>query len=174
MSRTTILFVDDDIGVLSAIRAELRREPYDMVFADRPSLALEVLKNRGEEIDIIVTDFDMPEMNGLEFLKEVKELYPHIIRLFLTGHGTVQNAISAINEGEVYRFMTKPWSPRELQRTLQYTIQFSQLQQAGQYDRLEVDRHRVVIESLEEEHPGITNVKRDDTGVFVILEDSVS
>lgn len=168
MRERSVLFVDDEANVLNALRRALRKEDYQLYLAQGPEEALEVLKEN--EVDIIVSDHLMPAMDGLTFLKMVKGLYPGIIRIVLTGHADLQMAIEAINEGEVFRFLTKPWNDVELKVTLQHIFEFIELRRENQMLLDTVHKQQEFIRKLDEEHPGIMNVRRDESGAIVLDE----
>lgn len=107
MEERTILFVDDEEKVLSSLKRAFLDEPYKTLFADSGKKALEILDH--EEVHVIVTDMRMPEMSGLELLEVVKHKSPHIIRMVLSGYTQITTLLSAINRGEIFRFITKPW-----------------------------------------------------------------
>ena len=107
MEKKTVLFVDDEERVLNCLRGGLLDEPYKTLFAESGQEALEILKQN--EVQVIVTDMRMPDMNGLELLKIVKEEYPNIVRMVLSGYTQVTVLLKAINQGEIFRFITKPW-----------------------------------------------------------------
>lgn len=102
----TILFVDDEPNVLQAIQRQLRKR-FTMEIAGSGEEALRVLKERGP-IAVIVADMRMPGMNGVELLSQVKLLYPDTVRLMLTGNADQETAIEAVNNGQIFRFLTKP------------------------------------------------------------------
>ena len=108
MSKSRVLFVDDDVNILSAFKRQLRRQ-YEVHTAPGGKEGLELLKS-SEEFPVVVADMQMPEMNGVEFLLQVKELYPNTVRLMLTGNADQKTAVDAVNEGNVFRFMNKPVS----------------------------------------------------------------
>ncbi len=81
-----------------------------------------------EPIDVVISDHLMPGMTGLEFLSLVRDRYPHAIRIMLTGHADTSTALKAINEGEIYRFLTKPCDPIELQIALHLACEKLQLE----------------------------------------------
>jgi DNA-binding NtrC family response regulator len=109
--RQTILFVDDEIRLLRSIERGMLDEPYRMLFAESGPEALKLLE--ANEVHILVTDMRMPEMTGLELLKIVKERYPRIVRLVLSGYTQATTLLTAINQGEIFRFITKPWKMDE-------------------------------------------------------------
>jgi len=171
MEKRTILFVDDEANVLSALRRTLRREPYECYFAEGPDQAFEIL--REHEIDLVVSDHLMPAMDGLTFLKKVKELYPEVVRVILTGHADLQMAIEAINEGEVFRFLTKPWMDVELKMMLKQIFDFIDLRKENQMLTHKLRQQQDMIQKIEAEHPGIFKVERDDQGFIVIRDDDL-
>jgi len=107
MSERTVLFVDDEEKILKSLERGLIDAPYRRLFASSGKEALEILER--EEVHIIVTDMRMPGMSGIELLRIVKDKYPQLVRLALSGYTQVGTLLTAINQGEIYRFMTKPW-----------------------------------------------------------------
>ena len=116
MEKRTVLFVDDEEKILKSLKRDLVDEPYKSLFAESGKEAVEILKQK--EVHIIVTDMRMPEMTGLELLKMVKKEYPYIIRLILSGHTDIDTLLRAINEGEILRYICKPWSSNEEFKTI--------------------------------------------------------
>ncbi|CAB1371026.1 EAL domain-containing protein [Denitratisoma oestradiolicum] len=108
----TLLLVDDEENILSALRRLLRREGYRVLTASSGGEGLDVLARN--EVDVIVSDQRMPGMTGVEFLRRVKDLYPQTVRLVLSGYTELQSVTSAINEGAIYKFLTKPWDDEQL------------------------------------------------------------
>ncbi|MHC1712217.1 MAG: response regulator [Solidesulfovibrio sp.] len=101
-----ILFVDDDQSVLDSLRRSLCRS-YDLVTACGPLEGLAALKEQGP-FAVVVSDLRMPDMDGVAFLKKSKETMPSAISIMLTGHGDLTTAMAAVNEGHIFRFLTKP------------------------------------------------------------------
>jgi serine/threonine-protein kinase len=110
-----VLFVDDDERVLNALRA-LFRADYEVLVAGNPGEALALL--RAGPVPIVVSDQRMPGATGVEFLREVRKLYPRTVRLLLTGYSDLAAMVGSINEGEVFRFVKKPWDNDEIRATL--------------------------------------------------------
>ena len=126
MEKRTVLFVDDEEKVLASLKRGLLNEPYEVIFANSGKEALEILQQ--EQVHVIVTDLRMPEMEGLELLKIVKQEYPHIIRLVLSGYVEIDNLLNAINKGEIFRFIKKPWKlDEELKTTVRQAIEYYDL-----------------------------------------------
>lgn len=101
-----ILYVDDEENNLQAFKASFRRD-YKVFIAISAQEAREFLKT--QEVDIIITDQRMPEETGVDFLASIIPLYPDPIRILLTGYTDIQAVIDAINKGQVYHYLTKPW-----------------------------------------------------------------
>ena len=101
-----ILFVDDEENVLNAIRRQLRKK-FQLKTATGGAAALKMIKKEGP-FAVVVSDMRMPQMNGIEFLAKVKELAPETVRMMLTGNADQETAVAAVNEGSIFRFMTKP------------------------------------------------------------------
>jgi two-component system, probable response regulator PhcQ len=112
MPLASILIVDDDALVRQALRRDLERLDFALHLADSPASAFETL--RRERIDVVISDHAMPGMTGLRFLRFVRDRYPQIVRIMLTGAASLQTAVEAINEDEIYRFLEKPWDREEL------------------------------------------------------------
>ncbi len=161
-----ILIVDDEENVLKALRRSLRKEGYELFFANGPREGLELLKQ--QPVDLVMSDHLMPEMTGLEFLKVVRDRYPDTMRLMLTGHADMQTAIDAINQGEIYRFLTKPWDDTDLKVTLFLAFEQLDLQRENRRLMAMVRRQHDLISSLEQEHPGIGKLVRDADGAILI------
>ncbi len=111
MEKRTVLFVDDEEKILKSLKRGLLDEPYNILLATSGKEAIGILKR--EEVHIIVTDMRMPEMSGLELLRIVKEDYPGIVRIVLSGYTQVTTLLTAINQGEIFKFITKPWQLEE-------------------------------------------------------------
>ena len=103
----TVLLVDDEENILSALKRLLRRDGYRILTAGGGAQGLELLAS--EPVDVIISDQRMPQMTGVEFLRQVKARYPDTVRMVLSGYTELQSITDAINEGAIYRFLTKPW-----------------------------------------------------------------
>lgn len=105
--RPTLLLVDDEESILSSLKRLLRREPYLVLTANGGQAGLDELA--GRRVDVIISDQRMPGMSGVEFLRRAKELYPDTVRMVLSGYADLQSITDAINEGAIYKFLSKPW-----------------------------------------------------------------
>ena len=116
MTTHNLLLVDDEPNVLAGVKRILRKEGYGIFTATSGRDGLEVLEK--ESISLLISDQKMPEMDGAEFLRTVKTLHPHTIRIMLTGQADIGVAMEAINQGEIFRFVTKPSDGGELKATI--------------------------------------------------------
>ena len=165
-ARYTLLLVDDEPLVLEALRRTLRSEGYRLLVAHSPAEALALLET--EAVDLLISDIDMPHMSGIELALEVRRRHPGVVRILLTGHGTLDAAMRAINDGEVFRFLTKPWDDARLRDTIgQALVRLEELRRAAAADRA-AGQHRQLVADLEREHPGISAVAKDRDGVYVL------
>jgi len=112
-----ILFVDDDANLLAALSRRLRRM-YELEVAVGPDLGLEIIDHHGP-FAVVVADMRMPGMNGIEFLAEVKARHADTVRMMLTGNADMQTAIDAVNEGNIFRFLTKPCPQETIVKALE-------------------------------------------------------
>lgn len=103
----TLLLVDDEENILSSLRRLLRRDGYRILTASNAREGLEVLA--ANRVDVIISDQRMPAMTGVEFLRKAKDMCPDTVRLVLSGYTDLQSVTDAINEGAIYKFLTKPW-----------------------------------------------------------------
>lgn len=163
-----ILIVDDEENVRNALRRSLRKEGYQLHFASGPAEALIVLAEL--PIDLVMSDHMMPEMSGMEFLTLVRDRYPDVMRLMLTGQADMETAIRAINHGEIYRFLTKPWDDVELKVTLFMAFERQDLERENRRLLATIRRQQIFIVSIEREYPGIGEVARDEEGAILLSD----
>jgi response regulator RpfG family c-di-GMP phosphodiesterase len=116
-----ILFVDDDPNLLAALKRNLRKL-FDVAIAIGPEAGLEMLPNAGP-FAVVVADMRMPSMNGIEFLQLVRKQAPDTVRMMLTGNADLQTAINAVNEGNIFRFLTKPYPQEAMVTALEAGIE---------------------------------------------------
>jgi two-component system NtrC family sensor kinase len=108
-----ILFVDDEANVLRSLQRLFMDENYELFTASSGKKGLETLREE-QGIQVVVSDYRMPEMSGVDFLKEVYEYWPDTVRIVLSGYADTGSIVGAINEGQIYRFIPKPWNDDEL------------------------------------------------------------
>ena len=131
----TVLYVDDEAPNLSAFKANFRKQ-FNVLLAQSVSEAYQIIAN--EKVDVVVTDHMMPEKSGVDLLEQLKKVHPHICRILITGCSDINIVIEAINRGEVYRFLTKPWVKDVLTNTIETGYYSSQekREEASLNDRL--------------------------------------
>jgi response regulator RpfG family c-di-GMP phosphodiesterase len=128
--KSRVLFVDDDPNILSAFRSILRKE-YQVVTVEKAEEAIDLLSSSREEpFEVIVSDLRMPGVSGIECLKKARKIQPDAIRILLTGHADVDTAIESVNEGYIFRFLTKPCSKEVLRSALSAGVEQYRLVQA--------------------------------------------
>lgn len=175
-----ILVLDDQSAIINAMRRAIDRIPSDLLDTrcrvhgfDNPENALESL--RDVAYDAVISDLRMPGVDGLDFLRQAREVQPDAVRILISGHGDLPSAMAAINEVGVFRFVAKPWDDTELQLTLALALQTRTMQRENQRlaDEVRVQRGQLSeqdarLRELEAECPGITRVERDETGAIVL------
>ena len=111
-ANTSILLVDDEPNILSSLRRVLRPNGFTIFTAESGALGLEILEQH--PVNLVVSDMRMPGMDGAKFLEHVRERWPDTMRILLTGYSDVSSTIDAINRGEIYRYISKPWQEDDL------------------------------------------------------------
>jgi len=167
--KAKVLFVDDEVELLEGVQDALHKEPYRILTANSGAEALELL-DAETGMSVVVSDERMPEMTGHELLRQVRERHPWTVRIMLTGQADHEAIVSAINEGEVFRFLSKPCPADDLKRVLQQALEVG-----GRLARVDVGTEdeflrQSALSLLEEEHPGISSVERAASGAIVVDE----
>lgn len=173
--KDTILLVDDEANVLSALTRALIDDPYEILTASGGRQALEIME--GKTIKAIVSDERMVGMQGSELLAEVRRRSPHTVRILLTGHAILEAAMRAVNEGEIYRFFTKPWDDTQIRFALLSAVEKFNLEAENRRLLATVKDQAMEIKVLERRYPGISRVEKDSRGTFVlpdIAEDEIA
>lgn len=127
-----ILCVDDESQILMSLKRVFRRTGHTVSTANSAAAGLEYLAEN--EVDIVISDMRMPEMDGHHFLAEVARLYPDTIRMLLTGYSDMESTIGAINNGNIYRYIAKPWDDTDLSMCAQRALEIKSLR--DERDRL--------------------------------------
>jgi DNA-binding NtrC family response regulator len=136
--KSQIVLVDDEEMVLTSLKSFLHLETeYDVVSFKNPLEALEYIKDT--DVDLVVSDYLMPEMDGISFLGEVRQLRPDVPRIILTGYADKENAIKAINEVGLFQYIEKPWDNDDLLIILRNGLERSQLLKKLQEKILEIN-----------------------------------
>ncbi len=172
--KANILLVDDETNVLRALGRLLR--DYDITALTSAEEALLVAKE--VKFDLVISDFKMPSMNGVEFLIKFMKLQPNSIRMILTGYADLESAQTAINEAGVYRFINKPWNNIEITNAVKSGLEYQRVllensQMANQVREQQklLNEKDNLLKALEKEEPGITQVNWADDGSIIINEE---
>jgi DNA-binding NtrC family response regulator len=178
-----IMLVDDEINVLSALKRAMLTIPFDELDGERPEI--EVFVSAGEAlsritskpVDLVISDYRMPEMSGVEFLSKVVEVQPDVARIVLSGQADLDAVIDTINRIQIFRFIGKPWHDFELKNAVTQALAARTLllenrrladlvrKQYGKISRREAELLR-----LENESPGITHLTLTPDG-RILLDD---
>jgi putative nucleotidyltransferase with HDIG domain len=163
----TVLFVDDEVNILKAIQRLLRHEPMNVLTASRPHEALELLDRSAAQV--VVSDQRMPEMSGVDLLANVRERHSDMVRMMLTGYTEMNIAVEAINRGEIYRLITKPWNDDELKATLRQAFdhydlkrEIKRLNQVTREQNFKLQDMNKNLEAKVRERTGQLNLKNQE------------
>jgi response regulator RpfG family c-di-GMP phosphodiesterase len=125
-NKINILYVDDEINNLNTFKATFRKD-YNIYIAESAEEGKKILVD--EPVEIIITDQRMPVMTGVEFLSSIIEVYPDPIRILLTGYSDMQAVVDAINKGQVYQYITKPWDEQQFRIAIKKAYEVFSLRQ---------------------------------------------
>jgi len=148
-----ILCVDDEPSILSSLRRLFRPKGYQIYIAEGGKAALALLEQNA--VDLVISDMRMPEMDGVQFLEQVRLRWPDTVRLLLTGYADIASTIDAVNRGEIYRYISKPWDDADIllivhdaleQRALE--LENKRLKSVAQAQNAELKNAHAYLESL--------------------------
>ncbi len=147
---TRILCIDDEQNVLRSLTRLFLDDPYEILTAPSGAEGLLILDQSGT-VPVVISDYRMPGMNGVEFLSEVRKRWPDTVRIVLSGYADTGAIVSAINEGQIYRFVAKPWNDDELRITV-----------ANALERYDLGRKNLELtEALRRKNDELTALNRD-------------
>jgi FixJ family two-component response regulator len=161
VTKSLIVCVDDDETMLATVARCLRREPS---FEVRSSTSCQQVLGwiANEQVAVVVSDYEMPEMTGAQLAGQAKRIRPETVRILLTGMRTLETAIDGIHQGEVFRFINKPFDDKALRQAVLDGVQRHQELLALSGDRERRERREALRKALESEYPGISTVERAD------------
>lgn len=190
-----IMLVDDEENILRALRRVLgapeawcgdtlarNGEANDALrnsveFFTSPIAAL-ARAHEGVPFDVVISDYRMPEMDGVAFLNALREIQPETVRIILSGYTDMKGLVAAINEAKIHRFICKPWDDYALCTDVRQAFQLHHLQIENQrladgvrHQQGIISRHELELRRLEAETPGITKVRRTPDGGILLDED---
>lgn len=134
----TLLLVDDEDNIVRSLMRLLRGEGYNILTANSGQQGLERLHEN--EVGVIISDQRMPEMSGVQFLGKVKDLFPDTVRIMLSGYTDLNSVTNAINEGAIFKFLTKPWDDELLRRNISEAFRHFELSHENQRLKQELQR----------------------------------
>ncbi len=164
--RPVVVCVDDDPEMLAALLRTLRKMPIELISTSEPAQALAWVGER--DIAVLVSDYEMPMMNGAELAAAARRARPETVRVLMTGRQTLDTAVDGINQGEVFRYVQKPFDPKRMVQVVTEAVARHQelVSVSSERDRA-VRRDRIVAE-LESEHPHMTSVARESDGTYIV------
>jgi len=170
------MLVDDEENILKALKRTLNQSnEWEVEIYNSGAEALR--QAQVSSFDLFISDYRMPNMNGVEFLSETKQLQPNAVRVILSGYTDLEALMGAINEAEIFRFINKPWNDHELILTIQQALQYKDVLSENLYlanevreQKEQLSRRDQLLANLEKESPGITKVNWLDNGA-ISLED---
>jgi DNA-binding NtrC family response regulator len=172
-----ILIVDDEESIVNALKRCLRKVA-DWEIETFTSGSEALRRAEGTSFDLFISDFRMPEMNGVEFLSKVKKIQPNSARIILSGYTDLEALVGAINEAEIFRFINKPWNDYELILTIEQALKYKDMLTENLYlanqvreQKTKLDTNEELLTKLEKQNPGITQVNWSDDGSITIEED---
>lgn len=162
----TILVVDDEPSVRRALNRLLAREQYRVLEAGGVQEGVKAMETA--KVDLVISDYSMPDGTGLDLLKQLKTRYPHVVRMIITGKADLHAVIGAINEGHVYRFVLKPWDNEELCLSVRLALEQARLLSENRKLVGRLQEQEDLLRDLAKQHPGIMTVERDAEGAIVL------
>lgn len=150
VNQVKILCVDDERNVLKALRRLfIDEENYQILIAESGAEGLAILAEDGD-IRMVISDYRMPEMNGVDFLRQVYERWPDTIRIVLSGYADTAAVVEAINQGQIYKFIPKPWNDEELTSTIAAALRHQDLQWQVRHMADELKEKNVKLQEINE------------------------
>jgi len=145
-----LLIIDDEESITKTIARQFRNK-YQVYTANSGEKAIEILKENN--VEVIISDQRMPGMTGVNLFSKIKDIYPDALRLILTGYADIDAVINAINDGQIYRYITKPWNPDELDSIVKQAFEKSEL----------IQQNKSLIAALEKSNTQLENKVKERT-----------
>lgn len=169
-----IMVVDDEPNILSAMRRLMRKhKDWDVEFFDSVKEALK--RAQSASFELFLSDFRMPEMDGVKFLSETKKIHPDSMRLILSGYTDLEALMGAINEAEIFRFISKPWQDYDLITTLELALaqrhilmENRTLADKVRAQQSELENRKTALDRLSESNPVLADVKWSEDGSIIL------
>jgi DNA-binding NtrC family response regulator len=169
VTKALVVCVDDDEQLLSAVVRSLRRDPaLEVRSTTEPQQVLDWIA--AEDVAVLVSDYEMPQMTGAQLAGKARRVRPETVRILLTGMRTLETAIDGIHQGEIFRFINKPFEDRTLRAAVTDGVKRHDELVELSGDRARRERAAALRVDLEGEFPGITEVERDGDVVIVTAD----
>ena len=165
IKKYTILVVDDEELFIEYIQRVISDENYNVITAASAQEGLDILEK--QQVSMVISEYEIPLMNGLEFLEKVRIIYPNILTVMVTDHADIDLAIKAINEAGVYKFLLKPLDDIDFKNLIKKTLESLQVIKERDVLIRKVKTHESTLKDLEKRYPGITKVERDEDGYIL-------
>lgn len=173
MSKHTILIVDDEKNILSSMTRLLRADNREIVVAESVAEGLEKLKSaRGA--DLIISDNRLPDLTGIDFFVKARQLYPDSIRILITGYPDLDSAVQAINKGQVYRYISKPWDGEELKLIVNQALDYFDVLRDNRALLKIAKQQAEWLALMEKKYPQVSTAELDKSSIYIIDEQNVS
>ncbi len=173
MAKHSILIVDDEASIINSLGRLLRGDDREIHSAASAPEALEKLKGLCGA-DVVISDNKLPNISGTDFLIKVKQLYPDTVRILITGYPDLESVIKAINNGHVYRFITKPWENEELRLIIKQALDYGDVLKDNRALLKIAKEQAELLAAMRRQYPQISKSEFDKTGMYIIDEQKVS
>ncbi|MCM8800665.1 MAG: response regulator [Candidatus Omnitrophica bacterium] len=173
MAKHTILLVDDERNILNSLTRLLKTEDRQIITAETATEAWEKIKSLNG-VDLVITDYRLPDISGIEFLIKVKHAYPDTVRMLITGYPDLYSAIQAINMGQVYRYIPKPWDNEELKLIVNQALDYYDVIRDNRILLQIARQHAELLAEVKKRYPEVSQSDIAKSGVYIIDEQKVS
>ena len=168
MTKYTVLFVDDEPNILRALVRLFRGDHINILTAPGGVEALEIVRNN--TVQVLVTDNLMPVMQGIELVKQVRDISPDTIRIILSGHSDMEAVLNAVNESQVFRFVLKPWTDADLKATVHIALAHYGLQENISNLKRELEEKNNLLRYLSNHFPDLFSSLPEHLGYKIETE----
>ena len=165
IKKHTILVVDHEESFIEYIQRMMSDENYNLITVASGQEGLDVLEK--QQVSMVISEYEIPLMNGLEFLEKVRIIYPNILTVMVTDRADIDLTIKAINEAGVYKFLLKPLDDIDFKNMIKKTLESLQVIKERDVLIRKVKTHESTLKDLEKRYPGITKVERDEDGYIL-------
>ena len=173
-----IMIVDDEENVSRALRRALAKNDVEIELFSCPHDALR--RAQTANFDLVISDYRMPEMDGIKLLSELKQLQPDAMRIIISGHADLEGLIGAVNAAEIFRFITKPWHDPDLTLAVRHALEHRailvenrRLADKVRAQRKELDRQKTALQKWEADYPDQIRVSWAEDGSIILQEDDI-